>query len=81
MFYKWNLSTRKKNQSIYPRLAMNERQILQPQGKLRICFMFGLKRLSDSEFLISKEIVLPNLRTPKGDCINTIFYSRFVFRC
>ena len=35
MFYKWNLSTRKKNQSIYPRLAMNERQILQPQAVLQ----------------------------------------------
>ena len=43
-----------KNQSIYPRLAMNERQILQWQGKLCICFIFDLKRLSDSEFLISE---------------------------
>ena len=33
---------------------MNERQILYRQGKLYICFIFDLKRLSDSEFLISK---------------------------
>ena len=33
---------------------MNERQILQPQGKLCICFIFQLKPLGDSEFLISK---------------------------
>ena len=39
---------------MYPRLAMNERQILQRQGKLCICFIFDLKRLSDSESLISK---------------------------
>ena len=32
---------------------MNERQILQRQGKLCICFIFDLKRLSDYEFLIS----------------------------
>ena len=43
-----------KNQFIYPRLAMNERQILQRQGKLCICSIFRLKRLSDSAFLISK---------------------------
>ena len=35
---------------------MNERHILQRQGKLCICFIFQLKRLSDSEFLISKGI-------------------------
>ena len=35
---------------------MNERQILQQQGKLSICFIFDLKRLSDSKFLISKGI-------------------------
>ena len=45
---------KKKNRSIYPRLAMNERKILQRQSKLYICFTFDLKRLSDSEFLISK---------------------------
>ena len=33
---------------------MNERQILQREGKLFICFIFDLKRLSDSEFLICK---------------------------
>ena len=33
---------------------MNERQILQRQGKLCICFIFDLKRLSDPELLISK---------------------------
>ena len=33
---------------------MNERKILQGQGKLCICFIFDLKRLSDSEFLISE---------------------------
>ena len=33
---------------------MNERQILQRQGKLCICFIFDLKRLRDSEFLTSK---------------------------
>ena len=33
---------------------MNEWQILQQQGKLCIRFIFDLKRLSDSEFLISK---------------------------
>ena len=59
---------------MYPRLAMNEQQILQQQGKLCICFIFDLKRLSDSKFLISK-------RTLKDYCINTIFYSGFVFRC
>ena len=47
---------RKKNQSIYPRLAMNKRQILKRQDKLCICFIFDLKRLSDSEFLIAKEM-------------------------
>ena len=46
----------KKNQSIYPTLAINERQILQRQGKLCICFILNLKRLSDFEFLISKEM-------------------------
>ena len=34
---------------------MNERQILQQQGKLCICFIFDLKRLS-SEFLISQRM-------------------------
>ena len=43
-----------KNQFIYPRLAMNERQILQRQGKLCTCMIFDLKRLSSSGFLISK---------------------------
>ena len=33
---------------------MNERQVLQLQGKLCICFIFDLNRLSDSEFLISE---------------------------
>ena len=33
---------------------MNERQILQRQGELCICLIFDLKRLSDSESLISK---------------------------
>ena len=46
----------KKNQSIYPTLAINERQILQRQGKLCICFILNLERLSDFEFLISKEM-------------------------
>ena len=44
----------KKYQPIYPRLAMNKRQISQRQGKFCICFIFDLKRLSDSEFFISK---------------------------
>ena len=44
------MSVREKTpESIHPRLAMNERQILQRQGKLCICFIFDLKRLSDSE--------------------------------
>ena len=60
---------------------MNEQQILQRQGKLCFCFIFDLKRLSDFEFLISKGNVLPNLKTLKGNCINTIFYSRFASRC
>ena len=34
---------------------MNERQILQRQGKLCICFIFDLKRLRDSEFLLLRE--------------------------
>ena len=33
---------------------MNERQTFQRQGKLCICFIFDLKRLSDSEFLVPK---------------------------
>ena len=33
---------------------MNERQVLHRQGKLCIFFIFDLKTLSDSEFLISK---------------------------
>ena len=33
---------------------MNERQILQRQGKFCMCFIFDLKRLSDSEIVISK---------------------------
>ena len=36
---------------------MNERQILQRQGKLCICFKFDFKRLSDSEFLILRECI------------------------
>ena len=44
----------KKNQSIYLRLALNERQILRTQGMLCICFISNLERLSDSKFLISK---------------------------
>ena len=35
---------------------MNERQPLQRQGKLCTFFIFDLKGLSDSEFLISKGI-------------------------
>ena len=33
---------------------MNERKVLHRQGKLCICFIFDLKRVSDSEFPISK---------------------------
>ena len=33
---------------------MKEQKILQQQGKLCICFITDIKRLSDSEFLISK---------------------------
>ena len=33
---------------------MNQQQILQRQDKLCMCFIFDLKRLSDSDFLISK---------------------------
>ena len=56
-FFKRNLSTTtKKHQSVYPRLAMNERQILQWQGKLCICFVFDLKRTQISGPL--KAIVL-----------------------
>ena len=39
---------------MYLRLAMNERQVLQRQDKLCIYFIFELKRLSYSEFIISK---------------------------
>ena len=53
---KQNLLVLIKKECIYPRLAMNKRQILQRQGKLCICFIFNLKRLSDSEFLVSKEM-------------------------
>ena len=34
---------------------MNERQLLQRQGKLCVCFIFNLKRLSDSAVLILRE--------------------------
>ena len=39
--------------SICPILVINKRQILKRQGKLCICFIINLKRLSDSELLVS----------------------------
>ena len=57
MLIKIDLFHTLKNQSVYPRLAMNEPHILQRQDKFCICFIFDLKRLiSDSKFLISKRI-------------------------
>ena len=52
--YRMSVRGKKRNQSIHPRLSMNEQQILQREGKLCIYFIFDLKRLSDSEFLISR---------------------------
>ena len=43
---------------------MIERQILHRQGKLCICFIFDLKRLSDSEFLISKGMFFAKFEDP-----------------
>ena len=37
---------------------MNERQILQRQDKLCICFIFDLKRLSDSEYPITLKAII-----------------------
>ena len=36
---------------------MNKRKILHRQDKLCICFIYDLKRLSNSEFLISKGLI------------------------
>ena len=47
-------SYQKKNQSKYPRFAMNVLQILHWQDMLCICLILDLKRYSDLEFLISK---------------------------
>ena len=57
---------------MYSRLPKNERQILERQDKLCICFIFDLKRLSDSEFLISKSMFRQIWGTLKGNLKGTL---------
>ena len=40
----------------FPRLSMNERQILHRQDTFCICFIMDLKRLNDTKFFMSKGI-------------------------